>query len=226
MARSQAIPNSGTPIILTAEVYADIAREHALMGGAENVEIILETAPRNTAPAAALAALAVAETDPGAVVGLFPSDHHVGNEAAFLETIEKARVLAEDGAIVTLGIVPDAPHTGYGYIRRGEPLLDGFKVERFVEKPNAATAALLFADKSYYWNAGIFFFRADVFLRELEKFRPDILEAARRAWAQAKHSDKGAVVDAAAWASCRPRTLEKTTSASSRPCASTNRCGG
>ncbi|BCW88365.1 Mannose-1-phosphate guanylyltransferase 1 [Alphaproteobacteria bacterium SO-S41] len=206
--RTHLIPNSGTPIVLTAQAYAGIAREHARLVGVEDVEIILEPAPRNTAPAAALAALLVAETDPEAVIGLFPSDHHVADEPGFLETVEDARRLAESGAIVTLGIVPDAAHTGYGYIRRGDAVQGGFKVDRFVEKPNAETAAILFSDKNYYWNAGIFFFRADVFLRELAAFRPDILAAAKRAWAQAKRSAEGIIVDADQWAACPSDSID------------------
>ena len=139
--RAKDIPHSGAPLILTAEAFADIARDHARLGGSSDVQIILEPGPRNTAPAAALAALAVAEDNPADVIGLFPSDHHISDEVAFLATIASARKLAENGAIVTLGIVPDAPHTGYGYIRRGEALGGGFKVDRFVEKPNAVAAA-------------------------------------------------------------------------------------
>jgi mannose-1-phosphate guanylyltransferase/mannose-6-phosphate isomerase len=206
--RAALIPNSGVPIILTGQAFAGLAREHARQGGASSVEIILEPSARNTAPAAALAALAAAEDDPETIIALLPSDHHVGDEPAFLEVMARARRLAADGAIVTLGIVPDAPHTGYGYIRRGDPLGAGFKVSQFLEKPDAETAARLFSDKSYFWNAGIFVFRADVFLRELALLRPDILTAARAAWNAARREAQGVIVDAAAWAACPSESID------------------
>jgi mannose-1-phosphate guanylyltransferase/mannose-6-phosphate isomerase len=206
--RALKITGSVRPIILTAEAFAGIARDHAIIGGATDVDIILEPAPRNTAPAAALAALAAATEVPDAVVALLPSDHHIGNEAAFLEAMEKARGLAEEGVIATLGIIPDSPQTGYGYIRRGSPRRDGYVVSRFVEKPNAADAAAMIADGKHYWNAGIFVFRADVFLSELNAFRPDILAAAEAAWQRRTTTDIGIAVDRIAWNDCPSESID------------------
>ncbi len=135
--------------------------------------IILEPAGRNTAPAIALAAL-IAEDDPLLLV--LPADHVIQNEAAFREAVKRAVPLAEAGKLVTFGIVPSEPHTGYGYIKRGADLSEGFEVEAFVEKPNLVAAQDYFSSGKFYWNSGMFLFRASDYLEELKKYRCDIFE--------------------------------------------------
>ena len=135
--------------------------------------IILEPVGRNTAPAIALAAL-TAKDDPLLLV--LAADHVIQDEAAFREAVIRATPLAEAGKLVTFGIVPSAPHTGYGYIKRGKDLGEGFEVDAFVEKPNSDIAQDYFSSGGYYWNSGMFLFRASNYLEELKKFRPDILE--------------------------------------------------
>jgi len=134
--------------------------------------IILEPAGRNTAPAIALAAL-TAKDDPLLLV--LAADHVIQDEAAFREAVIRAIPLAEAGKLVTFGIVPSEPHTGYGYIKRGNDLGEGFKVDEFVEKPSVKVAQGYISSGEYYWNSGMFLFRASRYLEELEKFRPDIL---------------------------------------------------
>ena len=135
--------------------------------------IILEPEGRNTAPAVALAAIvAIDESDPLLLV--LAADHVIQDEAAFADAIEKAIPLAKQGKLVTFGIVPKSAHTGYGYIERGEPVGKGFEVNKFVEKPNKATAQAYIDGKKHYWNSGIFLFRASRYLKELETHRPDI----------------------------------------------------
>ncbi|MDB4077176.1 mannose-1-phosphate guanylyltransferase/mannose-6-phosphate isomerase [Porticoccaceae bacterium] len=135
--------------------------------------IILEPVGRNTAPAIALAAL-TAKDDPLLLV--LAADHVIQDEVAFREAVIRAIPLAESGKLVTFGIVPSAPHTGYGYIKRGKDLGEGFEVDAFVEKPSSDVAQDYFSSGDYYWNSGMFLFRASNYLEELKKFRPDILE--------------------------------------------------
>lgn len=135
--------------------------------------IILEPVGRNTAPAIALAAL-TAKDDPLLLV--LAADHVIQDEAAFREAVTRAIPLAEAGKLVTFGIVPSEPHTGYGYIKRGKDIGKGFEVDAFVEKPSSDVAQDYFSSGDYYWNSGMFLFRASSYLEELKKFRPDILE--------------------------------------------------
>lgn len=139
-------------------------------------QIILEPLGRNTAPAIALAAL-TAEDDPLLLV--LSADHQINDECAFLSAINKGIPLAEDGKLVTFGVVPDQPHTGYGYIKKGPQNGAGFDVEKFVEKPSDTTAQEYLSSGDYLWNSGMFLFRASRYQEELKKFRPDIYEACK-----------------------------------------------
>jgi mannose-1-phosphate guanylyltransferase len=135
--------------------------------------IILEPVARNTAPAIALAAL-TAKDDPLLLV--LAADHVIKDESAFSSAVTKAIPLAEAGKLVTFGIVPREPHTGYGYIKRGDDLGEGFKVDEFVEKPSIEVAQGYLSSGEYFWNSGMFLFKASSYIKELQKFRPDILE--------------------------------------------------
>ena len=135
--------------------------------------IILEPIGRNTAPAIALAAL-TAKDDPLLLV--LAADHVIQNEAAFSAAVTLAIPLAEAGNLVTFGITPNEPNTGYGYIKRGNAVGSGFEVAKFTEKPSSDVAKDYFSSGDYYWNSGMFLFRASNYLEELKKFRPDILE--------------------------------------------------
>ena len=135
--------------------------------------LVVEQAARNTAPAIGLAALRVHAEDPGATLVILPSDHHIARPDAFRTALEAAARASQNGDLVTIGIRPTRPETGYGYLRRGQARPDGsFAVEAFVEKPDAATAARYLADPAYSWNAGIFVFRADAFLDALGRHLP------------------------------------------------------
>jgi mannose-1-phosphate guanylyltransferase/mannose-1-phosphate guanylyltransferase/mannose-6-phosphate isomerase len=159
--------------------------------GVEHPALLLEPVGRNTAPAVAVAALALREHDADGVMLVLPADHIIADVEAFHRAIGHAIKAAESGLLVTFGIRPDAPETGYGYIRRGEALAnldDTFRVGAFVEKPDRATAESYVQSGDYFWNSGMFVFKAARYLEELEKFRPDILAAAQAAW-QARNSD-------------------------------------
>jgi mannose-1-phosphate guanylyltransferase/mannose-6-phosphate isomerase len=146
--------------------------------------ILLEPAGRNTAPAVAAAAHYLKAIDPDAVMLVLPADHVINDGDAFKAAVQRAAAMVEGGALATFGIVPQAAETGYGYIRRGAAVdssEDCFKVERFVEKPDRATAEAFLADGGYYWNSGMFLFRAERYLSELTEFKPAIAKAAETA---------------------------------------------
>src|SRR5690606_3843258 len=149
--------------------------------------ILLEPVARNTAPAIALAALHLLAKDIHATMLVLPADHLIENEASFREAVGSATQLAADGWLVTFGISPEHPETGYGYIQRGEAIDDaGYKVRRFVEKPDLATATEYVASGAYSWNSGMFMFRANRYLEELAEHAPEILQAARAAYEGSK----------------------------------------
>ncbi len=152
--------------------------------------IILEPVGRNTAPAAVLASLHALENGGDPVILLLPADHVIHDENAFCRAVDAGEKLAEKGTLLTFGIVPDRPETGYGYIRKGVRLNDddGFQVDSFVEKPDLATAAGYLESGEYLWNSGMFLFKASVMLEEMEKYAPAILESCRNAYA-GKSSD-------------------------------------
>ena len=136
--------------------------------------IILEPIGRNTAPAIALAAFA-AEGDP--ILLVLAADHVIQNESAFTQAVIEALPLAEAGKLVAFGVVPNEPHAGYGYIRKGQEIKGGFVVDRFVEKPSSDVAQQYLNSGDYLWNSGMFLFRASRYLEELKKYRPDIFDA-------------------------------------------------
>lgn len=165
--------------VVTGEKYAALAQSQLPEIPAANV--IVEPSGRNTAPAIGLACIHLLQRDPQAVLAVLPADHVILDTAAFQKALRSAERAAEQGALVTLGIEPDMPHTGYGYIQRGElkgaPATDQlpiYTVKRFAEKPNLATAQAFLAEGGYYWNGGIFIFRADVMMNEIAQQMPDL----------------------------------------------------
>lgn len=178
------------PVVICNEEHRFIVAEQLRDMGKLAENIILEPAGRNTAPAVALAAIAALRSSPNydPLMLILAADHVIQDESAFHNAVEAAIPLALNGKLVTFGIVPDAPETGYGYIRRGEVChaetsVDSvaFKVAQFVEKPDADTAQAYLSSGEYYWNSGMFLFRAGRYLEELEKYRPDILAACQTA---------------------------------------------
>ena len=139
------------------------------------IKIITEPVGRNTAPAILLGTLEVASEDEDAVIMVFPSDHAVGDDENFRDHVQRAVSLAKDNHIVCFGITPSAPETGYGYIEGGEPLCDGgLKIKRFVEKPNAEIASEYLLSGNYFWNSGMFVFRARTMIDEYAALCPDV----------------------------------------------------
>lgn len=177
----------GAPIIVANAAHADMIMEQLAEVGIEAPLVLLEPFGRNTAPAIALAALAVA---PDSTLIVMPSDHVIADVPAFHDAISRALPFVADGWLVTFGIQPDAPETGYGYIRLGEERVAGVHaVDAFIEKPDAARAQAMLAEGGYTWNAGIFAFRADAFLQALCEFQPDMLRAVQASMDAALRQD-------------------------------------
>lgn len=158
--------------------------------GLEETEgtIILEPVGRNTAPAIAVAALKALEQDDDPLLLILAADHIIADQQGFQTAIHKAEKLAVNDHLITFGIAPTSPETGYGYIRRGESMGEGYKVDKFVEKPDLDTAEQYLSLGDYYWNSGMFLFRAKRYFQELERFHPEILSACRAAF-KAGHTD-------------------------------------
>jgi len=149
----------------------------------EGARILLEPAGRNTAPAIALAALDIQHEHGDGLMMVMAADHVIENEQAFAHSVKNAISHAQDGALVTFGIVPNCPETGYGYIRRGGELQStAYTVKQFVEKPDLETATAYLDSGEYYWNSGMFLFKASTYLKALEVFSPDILKACQAAY--------------------------------------------
>ena len=187
------------PIVVANARHADMVEEQLDQAGAEPQAVILEPAGRNTAPAIALAAIAAGGGD--APLLIMPSDHVIADIDAFHAAIAAARPLVADGWLVTFGIAPDAPETGYGWIKIGEAVADGVhRVARFVEKPPLDKAEAMLASGDHAWNGGIFLFRADAYLDELATFAPEMLAATREAMAGARREGVRVFPDAEAFA--------------------------
>ncbi|WP_284123820.1 mannose-1-phosphate guanylyltransferase [Parerythrobacter aestuarii] len=156
------------PIVVAGVAHIPLIVEQA---AGQDIAIIAEPMGKNTAPAIALAAHRMPA---GEVMLVCPSDHYIGDTAAFVGAAQSARQLALDGRLVSFGITPNAPETGYGYIKRGVSLPEGYEIERFVEKPDLETAQQFLAEGGYSWNGGIFAFASDRYLSELAQHRPDM----------------------------------------------------
>ena len=193
-------------------VVAEQMREINSLG-----KIILEPVGRNTAPAIALAALSLTEQGKDAVMLILAADHVIENKVEFQRVVSQSIYLAEDGKLVTFGIVPSHAETGYGYIKRGTNLKSrdesegqsvGYQVDSFVEKPDATTATKYLESGEYYWNSGMFMFKASRYIEELKKFRPDILDACKKSLAQSSNDMEFIRVDKDAFVTCPDDSID------------------
>ncbi|MGB5379871.1 MAG: mannose-1-phosphate guanylyltransferase/mannose-6-phosphate isomerase [Acidimicrobiia bacterium] len=180
--RTEPLAAADAPLVVCNEDQRlGIQRELAKLGR-DDAALILEPIGRNTAPAAAAAALHLTADGTDPILFVMPADHVIRNEDAFAEAVALASDFADKGYLLTFGIDPTGPETGYGYIRFGDRLADGVRsVEEFREKPDGATAEAYVASGRYLWNSGMFMFRASRFLTELESHAPDVLAAVQRA---------------------------------------------
>jgi mannose-1-phosphate guanylyltransferase/mannose-6-phosphate isomerase len=209
------------PIVVAGEDHRFMVAEQLREAGCEGARILLEPVARNTAPAIAVAALEAMAGGDDPLLLVLPSDHVVRDAEGFRRAVAEAATAAETGRLVTFGIVPTGAETGYGYIKAaaGEGVRS---VERFVEKPDAATAAAHVASGDYSWNSGMFLFRASVYLAELEASNPAMLAASREALAKARRDSDFIRLDKDAFAACPSDSIdyavmEKTTRAAVLP---------
>lgn len=180
IARARALPDAAAPLVVCNEEQRFLAAAVLQEYGAQ-ARIVLEPVGRNTAPAIALAAFAARADTADPFLLVLPSDHAIEPLPAFAEAVAKALQCAEDGWLVTFGISPTKPETGYGYIKQGKALASGFSVDRFVEKPDQDTAANMLGG-DYFWNSGMFLFRASRYLEELALHAPEIHVRCKAAW--------------------------------------------
>ena len=190
------------PMVVCNEEYRFVIAEQLRLMGKPG-SIVLEPMGRNTAPALTLAALAATRDGADPVLLVMPADHVITDTAAFREAVRRGAMLADTGRVITFGITPDAPETGYGYIQVGDELSaehqhgsagavgPARRIARFVEKPNLETARAYLAEGSYLWNSGLFMMRASVWLEAMQHCRADILQACTNAWDQGKRDGDG-----------------------------------
>ena len=199
----------GAPMVVCNEEYRFVIAEQLRLMG-QSGTLVLEPVGRNTAPALTLAALAAIRGGDDPILLVMPSDHVISDTPAFQAAVRQGAALAEKGAVVTFGITPDAPETGYGYIQSGEPFGAGvaFSIARFVEKPDLATAQSYLDDGAYFWNSGLFMMRASVWLAAIEACRADILTACRAAWEQGTVDGQFLRVGKEAFAQCPSDSID------------------
>lgn len=208
--RLEGLTNKTSPLIVCNEIHRFLVAEQLRVLGIAHSPILLEPTGRNTAPAVAVAALRALLRDPDAILLVLPADHIIVEAARFREAVELGIPLAEANYLVTFGIVPDRPETGYGYIKADYPVIDtaAYAVEQFVEKPPLETAKQYLQSGDYYWNSGIFLFKAKQYLTELEKFAPNILGACRQAIDYAIEDKDFLHLDEAAFKTCPSDSID------------------
>ena len=206
--RLAGVAGAQPPIVVCNEAHRFTVAEQIRTLGVQPAAILLEPAGRNTAPAVALAALKAQALDPQATLIVAPADHVIRDAHVFQSAAETAAALAQDGKLVTFGIVAHQPETGYGYIRRGEGTGPAYPVAQFIEKPPLDLATQFVASGDYYWNSGMFVFTAERYLAELAAFAPDILEASRAAFQAAKLDLDFARIDKTQFEKCRSESID------------------
>jgi mannose-1-phosphate guanylyltransferase len=196
------------PTVVCNNEHRFIVAEQARQIGVEDLSIILEPFGRNTAPAIAVAAVHATQQAGDPVLLVLTADHEIPDQQAFTDVVRQALPLAEAGKLVTFGIVPTYAATGYGYIRRGESEGNGYIVDEFVEKPDQSSASAYLASDEYYWNSGMFMFRAQAYLDELQKFKPDMVTRCRQAAANMSEDIGFLRLDAEAFGDCEADSID------------------
>jgi len=206
--RLAGIPGVKAPIVVCNDAHRFTVAEQIRALQIQPSAILLEPVGRNTAPAVALAALRAIEIDPGATLIVAPADHVIRDVRKFQQAADLAASFANEGKLVTFGIVAHAPETGYGYIRRGEASGPAYRVAQFMEKPPLDVAQQFVASGDYYWNSGMFVFTASRYLSELTAFAPDILSVATAAYQAAKADLDFVRIDKAEFTRCRAESID------------------
>ncbi len=200
---------TAAPVVVCNEEHRFLVAEQLRAIDCQPGAIVLEPAGRNTAPAIALAAHAALAADEGdGLLLVLPADHVIRDVAAFRAAVEGAAAAARADHLVSFGVVPRSPETGYGYIRRGSVEGGAFRIAQFVEKPERERAVQFVASGDYYWNSGMFLFRARRYLEELDRYAPDIAAACRAAFAGAVRDLDFTRVDARSFEACRSDSID------------------
>lgn len=206
---SSGIDAIARPILVGNEEHRFLLAEQLREVGIGHGALILEPAGRNTAPALTLAAMAASENEQDPVMVVMPADHIIEEEETFRAAVARGARLAETGKLVTFGVLPTGPETGYGYIRRGQSTAEGgFAVARFVEKPAAEVAAGFLASGEYFWNAGIFVVKASAWLAQVRRLQPAIAAACERAFVARRQDHDFLRPDASAFAACPSGSID------------------
>lgn len=201
--RTHGIDDMAPPVLVCNEEHRFLVAEQMRSLGIEPATILLEPCPRSTAPAVALAALQASEQDDDPILLVLPADHLIADESRFREGVEYVKTHAKKDNLITFGIKPERAETGYGYIKAGSACGQRvFEVDRFVEKPDELTAQRYVEAGDYFWNSGMFVFRASIYLRELERFQPAIVAACRDAFAHRNTDADFVRVDSSRFGEC------------------------
>ncbi len=207
--RLDGMSDISAPIIVCNSEHRFMVAEQLRQLKVQNPTILLEPVARNTAPAVALAAIEAAKKDEDAVLLVLPADHLISSNDTFHEAVSKGSEQASAGKLVTFGIVPSRPETGYGYVKRARSLVDGcYAVDKFVEKPDAVKAEEYIESGRFYWNSGMFMFSAKTYLKELQVHAPEILEACDAASDAVTTDLDFKRVDKDAFAACRSESID------------------
>lgn len=206
--RLEYIEGAQAPLIVCNEEHRFLVAEQLHSMGITPTRILLEPFGRNTAPALALAALAALEIDDDPTLLVMPADHVIDDAQAFAEAVAKGEKLVAQGQLVTFGIEPSTPHTGYGYIRKGAALDAGYRVGCFVEKPDVELAREYYESGDYFWNSGIFLFKAKHYLAELALHADDILQASEAAYVAGRRDLDFLRIDAGELDRCRSESID------------------
>ena len=208
--RIAGLNDMAAPMVVCNEDHRFMVAEQLRSVGIHPAAVMLEPVGRNTAPAVAVAALHAQSTGADPILLILPADHVIADVAGFRAAILQVAPHAEAGRLITFGIVPATPETGYGYIKAGPPIDDAevYTVDRFVEKPDLTTAQRYLESGDYYWNSGMFMFRASVFLTELERFAPDMLAACQHALTRGRPERDFLWLDREAFAACPKDSID------------------
>ena len=206
--RLKGIAGATPPLVVCNDAHRFTVAEQIRALQIQPSAILLEPVGRNTAPAVALAALKAIEIDPEAALIVAPADHVIRDVRKFQQAADLAASFANEGMLVTFGIIAHAPETGYGYIRRGEASGPAYRVAQFMEKPPLDVAQQFVTSGDYYWNSGMFVFKASRYLTELAAFAPDILSVATAAYEAAKADLDFVRIDKAEFTRCRSESID------------------
>ncbi|MGQ8365226.1 mannose-1-phosphate guanylyltransferase/mannose-6-phosphate isomerase [Glaciecola sp. 1036] len=195
-------------MVICNEDHRFLAAEQLRQISSQSGNVLLEPVGRNTAPAIAIAAMLMAKQNPEQILLVLAADHLISDNSAFATAIDEAEKLALQDKLVTFGIVPTEAHTGYGYIKAGESIASSYQVDSFVEKPDQSTAQTYIDSGDYYWNSGMFMFKANIYLQELKTYRPDIYEACEKACKDTTTDLDFIRLNAEAFAACPDESID------------------